>query len=73
MNHVERKAEELRRNLGQELGEIELDVIGNYTIADAIREGSTVTKQAYAWSEDECEKVCTWSAAVIAAKSRGYM
>ena len=70
---IDRKANELRRNLEEELGVIELEVIGNYTIADAIREGCTVTKQAFTWEEDECEGVCAWTAAVIAAKSRGFI
>lgn len=71
MNKVDEKAAELAENLRSELGEIELRVIGNYTLADAIREGSTVSEQAYAWGNGET--ACALSAAVIAAKARGFM
>lgn len=43
-----------------------------YTLADAIREGSSVTGQAYAWS-DANGNLCALSAAVAAATARGYM
>jgi hypothetical protein len=44
MSKIEEKALELSENLRAELGEIELRTM-EYTLADAIREGSTVTEQ----------------------------
>lgn len=43
-----------------------------YRLSDAIREGSTVSDQAYDWSDD-CGNLCALSAAVVAAKSRNYI
>lgn len=64
--------EKLRTQLEQELGEIELKVIGNYTLADAIREGAGVTgKKEGGWIEDG--EACALGAAWIAAKARGYV
>lgn len=42
------------------------------TLADAIREGSEVSGQAYSWS-DNCGNLCALSAAVVSAKSRGLL
>lgn len=74
MSKMDEKARELRetREMQAELGEIELDVLGNFTLADAIREGSSVTEQAYAWG-DGAANACAMTAAVLSAKSRGYM
>lgn len=81
MINMEEKIEELRRlrEAGELLGpdnakalsDIDEDVTLNYTLADAIREGSQVTDQAYTWEADG--KVCALSAAVLAAKARGLM
>jgi hypothetical protein len=73
MNKVNEKAEELRRNrqLEVELGEIELEVTTNFTLADAIREGSTVTTQECGWGDGGT--ACALTAAVVSAKSRGFM
>ena len=43
----------------------------NYTLADAIREGSSVTDKANGWGDGA--EACALHAAVIAAKARGYM
>jgi hypothetical protein len=67
MSKIDEKVEELRA----ELGEIEMDVLTSYTLADAIREGSTVTTQAYNWGDGET--ACALTAAVVAAKARGYV
>lgn len=53
------------------LGAIELDVVTSYTLADAIREGGTVTTQAYNWGSGDT--ACALSAARIAATARGYI
>jgi hypothetical protein len=64
---IDEKVDELR----SVLGEIEMNVLTNYTLADAIREGSTVTTQAYTWGDGD--NACALSAAVLAAKARGFM
>lgn len=51
---------------------IGMEVMTNYTLADAIREGSTVSGQAYNWTDAE-GNMCAMSAAVVAAKARGHM
>lgn len=57
--------------LKQALGEIELDVTTNYTLADAIREGAAVTPQAIgSWGQQG--EACALSAAYLAAKARGW-
>lgn len=62
--HIER--------LREDLGEIELGVITEgYTLADAIREGSQVSSQAYNWGNGD--SACALTAAFVAAKSRGYV
>lgn len=43
-----------------------------YRLSDAIREGSKVSDQAYSWV-GENDSMCALSAAVTAAKARGYM
>ncbi len=77
MIDVDKKVQEIRDLKGldadtaAELRGIEGDVLMNYTLADAIREGSEVTDQAYTWEKDG--KVCALSAAVLAAKARHYI
>lgn len=77
MNKIDERAEILRRNLGLDaetqnvLSEIELNVTTGYTLADAIREGSTVSTQAYDWGNGE--SACALTAGLIAAKARGYV
>ena len=70
-NALDTKADELRKTLG----EIELGVISQgYTFADAIREGSTTTKQLVGgWSDPSCSHVCAISAGVLAARARGII
>lgn len=55
-----------------ELRAIELDVLTNYRLSDAIREGSQFTRQAQGWGDGK-ETACALSAAFIAAKGRGYL
>lgn len=64
---TETKVDELRGMLG----EIEMDVLTSYTLADAIREGSKVSKQANGWGHGE--EMCALHAAVASAVARGYM
>lgn len=71
MNKIDEKVQELSENLKRDLGDIELNVLSNYTLADAIREGSTVSEQAYSWGDGST--ACALSAAVLAARARGYM
>jgi hypothetical protein len=76
MNRLDEKALELRSNLGLDdetkaaLGAIELKTM-EYSLADAIREGSTVSDQAYNWGNGDT--ACALTAAVISAKARGYI
>lgn len=63
--------ERLSTQLEQELGQIEINVLTNYTLADAIREGSTVSRQEYDWGSGD--SACALSAAAISAAARGYV
>lgn len=53
-----------------ELAAIETKVLTGYTLADAIREGATVTDQARGWGANG--QACALTAAALAAKARGY-
>lgn len=68
MSKIAEKVEQLR----SAIDEIGLEVTTNYTLADAIREGATVSDQAYEWTDGE-GNMCAMSAAVVAARARGYM
>ena len=57
-------------HLKETLAEIEEKVTLGYTLADAMREGSTVSEQSYDWGSGE--RACALSAAAIAATARGY-
>ncbi len=67
MSKIDEKAEELKKTID----EIGMSVYTGYTLADAIREGSSVSEQAYDWGNGET--ACALTAAVIAAKARGYV
>jgi hypothetical protein len=72
MNKIDEKAAELSEQLKAELGEIELKVTTGYTLADAIREGSTVSEHDQSgWGNGET--ACALTAGVIAAKARKYL
>lgn len=77
MTKLEEKAEQLRSRTDMDeqtkstLAEIDMKVqTQGFTLADAIREGSTVTTQEYDWGNGDT--ACALSAAVIAATARGY-
>lgn len=70
MTKIDEKTRELEAQLKAELGAIELRTM-EYTLADAIREGSTVTTQAHDWGDGS--SACALTAAVISAKARGYI
>lgn len=59
-----------------ELAKIEEQVLTSYTLADAIREGATVTEQKIGgWtgvSEEGAPQTCALSAGLCAARARGY-
>lgn len=59
-------------DLRDALAEIELDVLTSYTLADAIREGCLATDQKIGGYGQGYE-ACAMSAAVIAARARGYV
>ena len=68
MDTINEKARELKSTID----EIGMSVLTGYTLADAIREGSSVTGQKVAgWVDGE--NVCALSAALISAKARGYI
>src|SRR5690349_7708028 len=75
---IDEKAELLktRQGLDEEtaarLGEIDMKVRTSYTLADAMREGSAVSEQAYTWTQED-GSMCALSAAVVSARSRGYL
>lgn len=58
--------------LRESLGEIEMDVLTGYTLADAMREGSSVTGQKIGGWVDGNQS-CALGAAFLAAKARGYV
>lgn len=64
---TETKVDELK----QMLGNIEMEVLTEYTLADAIREGSQVSKQAHGWGTGE--EQCALHAAVTAAVAREFL
>lgn len=66
----DQKAAELSDVLRAELGEIGLKA-QQYSLADAIRDGSRVTTQARNWGNGHT--ACALSAAVIAGKARGLV
>ncbi|QNN99202.1 hypothetical protein SEA_FAUST_105 [Streptomyces phage Faust] len=67
-NKIDEKADELKNTID----EIGMSVYTGYTLADAIREGSLVTKQAVGgWGNGY--SACALTAAVVAAKARGYV
>lgn len=71
MSKIDEKAAELSEQLKRELGDIELKTM-QYSLADAIREGSTVSEHNQGgWGDGET--ACALTAAVIAAKGRGYL
>ena len=76
MSHVDEQVAQLKEQLDEKtrkmMGEIELGVATRFTLADAVRLGSKVSEQAYDWTEGE-GNMCAMSAAICAAKARGYM
>lgn len=64
--------EKLTSGLEAELSEIELKVTTDYTLADAIREGASVSGQRVGGWIDNGQS-CALGAAWIAAKARGYV
>lgn len=78
--HIDRLRAEMRDemdaemgdDLGTDLGEIEMGVLTEgYTLADAIREGATVSEQAHNWGDEDT--ACAMTAAYVAAKARGVI
>ena len=66
MTRLDEKVEELKAVIDEIGNEVE----GNYTLADAIREGCSVTTKAVGWGNGDT--ACALSSAVIAAKARGF-
>lgn len=72
---LEDKALELQEKLKDELAEIELGVVTQgYTLADAIREGATVTgHKTNGWYDAGGVNTCALSAAYLSARARGLI
>jgi hypothetical protein len=71
MSQIDEKALELSKSLEAEMAGTEMKVMTGYSLADAIREGSTVSTQEYGWG---CgSSACALTAAVIAARSRKFL
>ena len=71
MDTVTRKAKELEERLVNEAGIDELNELTRpFRLSDAIREGSTVSGQAYGWQDGD--NACALSAAAISLTARGY-
>jgi hypothetical protein len=70
MSRINEKAAELDE-LYKGLGEVELEVLTTYTVADAIREGCRVTEQEYGWGDGA--RACAFTAGVVAARRRGLL
>ena len=66
MTKIDEKIDELSKAI---------DIIGiqasEFSLADAVREGSSVTTQAYTWGNGE--NACVISAAYLSATARGYI
>jgi acyl-CoA thioesterase len=56
----------------EELRAVEMSILTGYTLADAIREGASVTDQAHN-TFGGSGRACALSAAAIAAQARGYV
>lgn len=68
---LERKVEELKEQLTENPEEVKSLERLKYRLSDAIREGCSVSSQAFHWAEGT-DQLCAMSAAVVAAKARGY-
>lgn len=61
-------------DVAETLRDVEMDVLTeSYTLADAIREGCLNTEQAFNVWRDGNGRVCTLTAAYLAAKARGIV
>lgn len=69
---LERNVEKVKEVITHNEEEIKSLERLKYRLSDAIREGSKVSAQAYAWTGPG-DSMCALSAAVTAAKARGYM
>lgn len=69
MSRVDEKAAELTEALQAELGDIEVKA-NAYTLADAIRQGSSVTDHAVG-SYGTGATACVLTAALVAARAHG--
>lgn len=77
---IERNVEKLKRiqdeTIQEEVTDNPTEVASlerlKYRLSDAIREGSQVAPQAFNWTGPD-DSMCALSAAVVAARSRGYL
>lgn len=73
---IERNVEKLKKVIEESVTDDATEVASlerlKYRLSDAIREGSQVSSQAFNWTGPE-DSMCALSAAVVAAKARGYI
>jgi hypothetical protein len=65
----EKRDEEVKLVSAEEAKELER--MAQFRLSDAIREGASVTDQAYTWERGGA--LCALSAAAASAKARGYL
>lgn len=66
------KVEEKAAEIAADINAIELDVLANYRLSDAIREGAQFTKQTSGWGDAQ-HTACAMTSAFTAAVARGYL
>jgi len=64
--------EKIQADMASDLREIELGVLTNFSLADAIREGSKHTTQKIGGYVDK-DSACALGAAYLSAQARGYI
>lgn len=67
------KTDETIAAIKADLGEIEMDVLTNTTLADLIRDGAAHTIQPSGWGDAERGTACALAGAGLAAKARGII
>lgn len=67
------KEHEAVEALRADLAQIELDVLTNYTVADAMREAAPHIKRQHRGGWFTKDSACALSAAAISATARGYI
>jgi hypothetical protein len=67
------KTDETIQAIKADLGEIEIDVLTNTTLADLIRRGAAHTAQPSGWGDTEQGEACALAGAGLAAEAQGII